>query len=116
MIKRINKSKTNFENQSAKNRKYTSDKKHHEVKDHCHNTGTYRGAAHSICNFKYDVSKEITVVFYNELNNHYIIKEVVKKFEKYFNCLREKTEILKIFSFPITKEVKSIDKDYKNPI
>ena len=29
-----------------------SDKKHHKVKDHCHYTGKYRGAAHNICKLK----------------------------------------------------------------
>ena len=35
-----------------------------KVRDHCHYTGTYRGAAHSICNLKYDVPNEIPVVFW----------------------------------------------------
>ena len=34
-------------------------KKYHKVKDHCHYTGKYRGAAHDICNLRYKISKEI---------------------------------------------------------
>ena len=33
------------------------------VRGHCHYTGQYRGAAHSICNFKFKVLNEISVVF-----------------------------------------------------
>ena len=42
-----------------------SDKKHHKVRDHCHYMGKYRGAAHNICNLRYKVPKEISVVFHN---------------------------------------------------
>ena len=34
-----------------------SDKKYHKVKDHCHYTGKYRGAAHDICNLRYKSPK-----------------------------------------------------------
>ena len=27
-------------------------KKYHKVRDHCHYTGKYRGAAHEICNLR----------------------------------------------------------------
>ena len=32
-------------------------KSHHKVRDHCHYTGKYRGAAHSICNLRYKYQK-----------------------------------------------------------
>ena len=38
------------------------DKKYCKVRDHCHYTGEYRGAAHSISNLKYCVSKKIPIV------------------------------------------------------
>ena len=56
-------------------------KKYCKVKDHCHYTGEYWGAAHSICNLKYSVSKQIIIVFY------FIIKELEEKLKKQFSCL-----------------------------
>ena len=35
------------------------------VRDHCHLTGKYRGAAHEICNLKYKIPKFFSVVFHN---------------------------------------------------
>ena len=35
------------------------------VRDHCHLSGKYRGAAHEICNLKYKVPKFLPVVFHN---------------------------------------------------
>ena len=56
--------------------KYLKNKKHHKVRDHCHYIGEYWGAAHSICNLKYSVSKTIPIVFHNISNYdyHFIIK------------------------------------------
>ena len=34
-----------------------------KVRDQCHYTGKYRGAAHNICNLRYKIPKEIPVVF-----------------------------------------------------
>ena len=39
-----------------------------KVRDHCHYTGKYKGAAHSICNLKFNVPYEIPVVFHNGSN------------------------------------------------
>ena len=51
-------------------------KLYHKVRDHCHYTGNFRGAAHSIRNLKYKTPKEIPVVFRNgsTYDYHFIIK------------------------------------------
>ena len=36
-----------------------------KVRDHCRFTGKFRGAAHSECNLRYKVPKEISIVFHN---------------------------------------------------
>ena len=65
----------------------------------------YRGAAHSICNFKYSVPKKIPLVFYNGSNYdyHFIIKELAKEFQKQFTCLGENIEKYKTFTVLIEK-------------
>ena len=72
---------------------------------------SYRAAAHSICNLKFNVPNEIPVVFHNGSNCDYdfIIKELANEFEGQFECLGENTE--KCISIPIKKEVTKIDKD-----
>ena len=61
-------------------------KNYSQVRDHCHFTGKYRGAAHSICNLKYKVPKDIPVVFHNGsiYDNHLIIKQISEDFNGYF--------------------------------
>ena len=46
-------------------------KKCHKVRDHCHNTGKSRVAAHEICNLKYKTPKEIPVLF------HYVLCTII---------------------------------------
>ena len=80
---------------------HISNKKHHKVRDHCHYTGEYRGAAHNVCNLRYKMPKEISIVFHNcsTYDYHSIIKELVKEFEGNFECLGENTEkIYNVFS------------------
>ena len=53
-----------------------------KVRDHNHYTGKYRGAAHSICNLRYKIQKDIPVVTRDGRNNdfHLIITELAKEF------------------------------------
>ena len=51
--------------------KYVKDKKYCNVRNHCHYTGEYKCAVHSMCNLKYIVSEEISIVFHNESNYDY---------------------------------------------
>ena len=94
-----------------------NDKKQQKVKDQCHCTGIYRGAAHNICNLRYKVPKEIPVVFHNgsTYDYHFIIKELVKEFNGNFDCLGENTEKYITFSVPLKKktENKDIEINYK---
>ena len=48
------------------------------VRDHCHYTGRYRGAAHNICNLKYSKPNNISVFFHNLANydSHLFIKRL----------------------------------------
>ena len=88
-----------------------NDKKQQKVRDHCHYTGKYRGAAHNICNLRYKVPKEIPVVFHNcsTYDYHFIINELVKEFKGNFECLGENTEKYITFSVPIKKKIENID-------
>ena len=90
----------------------TDDKKHYKVKDHCHYTGKYRGAAHNICNLRCRIPKEIPIVFHNgsTYDYHFIIKELVKECDGNFECLGENTEKYITLSVPLTKEIKNKNK------
>ena len=60
---------------------------------------------------RYKVPKEIPVVFHNDstYDYHFIIKELVKKFDGNFECLRENTEKHLTFSVPIKKKIANKD-------
>ena len=89
------------------------DKEYYKVRDHCHYTRKYRGAAQSICNLKYSVPKKGPIVFRNGSNHdyHFILIELVEEFKKQFTCLAEKNEKYITFTVAIEKEVTRIDKN-----
>ena len=51
-----------------------------KVRDHCHYTRKYRGAAHSKCNLEYKIVKEIPVRFHNGsvYDYHFTIKYLAR--------------------------------------
>ena len=62
-----NEEKESYENQEVFyifKKEFCTDK-NDKVRDHCHYAGKFRGAAHNICNLKYKIPKEISVVFHN---------------------------------------------------
>ena len=85
--------------------KVVLNKRYHKVRDHCHYTGKFRGAAHSISNLWYKIPKEITIVFPNgsTYNYHFIIKQPAKEFDSQLECLGENTKKYITFSVSIKK-------------
>ena len=86
-----------------------------KVRDHCHYTRKFRGAAHSNCNLQYKVPKKIPIVFHNgsTYDYHFIIKQLAEDFKGQFECLGENTEKYISFSVPIKKEVANDDNNKK---
>ena len=86
-----------------------------KVKDHCHYTRKYRGAAHSVCNLRYKVVKEIPVVFHNgsSYDYHFIVKYLAREFCGYFECLGENTEKYITFSVPVKKVINNENENDK---
>ena len=61
-----------------------------KVRDHCHITGKFRGAAHNQCNLKFKIPKKLRIIFHNlegydehiifeELNNFDVAIDVIPK-------------------------------------
>ena len=69
------------------------DKNYKKVRDHCHLTGKYRGAAHSICNLKYKIPKFFPVIFHNlsGYDSHLFIKNFGKS-EGKIDCIPNNEE------------------------
>ena len=104
---------TNKEIKSYKKQKYATYVKKRfviikikKVRGHCYYTRKFRGAAHSECNLRYKVPKEIPVLFHSgsTYDYHFIIKKLAEEFEGKFKCLGENTKIYITFSVPLKKE------------
>ena len=83
MIPLTNKEVKSYEKQKVCQickKEFCDDKNKKKVRDHCHYTGKVRGAAHSVCNLRHKVPKEIPIVFHNgsRYDYHFIIKKLAK--------------------------------------
>ena len=92
-----------------------------KVRDHCHYTGRYRGAAHNKCNLKYKKPKFIPVVFHNlsGYDSHLFIRNlgytdgnidcIPKNMEKYISF----TKNIKVGEYKDKKTGDVKDKNFK---
>ena len=89
------------------------DKNKEKVKDHCHYTGRYRGAAHNKCNLDYRRPDFTPVVFHNlsGYDSHLFIKNLGFS-EGNIDCIPNNKE--KYISFSKKIQVKSYTKKVKN--
>ena len=82
MIPLTNKEIKSYEKQKVCHickKEFCDDKNKKKVRDQCHYTGKFREAAHTVCNLRYKVPKEISIVFHNgSTYYHFIIKKLGK--------------------------------------
>ena len=76
-----------------------------KVKDHCHYTGKFREAAHSIWNLRYKVPDNIPLIIHNaSYDTHFIINQLAKEFKGQLDCIGENMKKYVTFSVPINKK------------
>ena len=69
-----------------------------KVKDHCHYTGKFRGAAHNKCNLNYKLPKDIPIIIHNaSYDTHFIINQLAEEFKGGLNCIEEYGKIYHFF-------------------
>ena len=69
---------------------YTNRKK---VKDRCHYTVKFRGAAHGKCNLNYKVLKDIPLIIHNaNYDTHFIINQLAEEFKGELDSIGENME------------------------
>ena len=73
------------------------------VREHCHVTGKYRGAAHNSCNLNFKQMERIPVFFHNlrEYDSHLIMEAIGKIKHKKIYCIPQNHE--KYISFSLGK-------------
>ena len=82
-----------------------------KVKDHCHYTGKFRGAAHNICNLIYNDQKEIPIIIPNaSYDTHFILNQLAIEFKGEFNCIGDNMEKYITFSVLTKKECNNNNK------
>ena len=69
-----------------------------KVRDHCHVTGKFRGAAHWSCNINLQLTKKVPVIFHNlrGYDSHLIFDEL-NKFDVKINVIPNRLEIYMAF-------------------
>ena len=84
-----------------------------KVRDHCHYSGKFRGAAHNQCNLNYKAPKFIPVVFHNlsGYDSHLFIKKLHGDNGEKINCIPNNEE--KYISFSREVIVDKFEKDGK---
>ena len=99
----------NDEYENDENDENENDEKFNEyrkVKDHCHYTRKFRGAGHSECNLKYQVSKNIPILIHNTgYDTHFIISQLAEEFKSKFECIGEDMENILLFQYQFKKNV-----------
>ena len=78
------------------------------VRDHCHITRKFRGAAHCSCNINLQLTKKVPVIFYNlrGYSSHLIFDEL-KNFDVKIGVISNRLE--KYMAFFLNKNVVFID-------
>ena len=73
-----------------------------KVRDHCHITGKYRGAAHVKCNLNFKITDKIPVIFHNlrGYDSHFIIQEIGEIIKKHPIKVKGKEEEMNINIIP----------------
>ena len=79
-----------------------------KVRDHDHNTGKYRGAAHSNCNIDLKLTKNVSVIFHNlRVYDSNLIMQEIGKSDVKVNVIPNRLE--KYMAFTINKNLIFID-------
>ena len=99
------------------------------IRDHCHVTGKFRGAAHKSCNLSFKLTKKVPVIFHNLKNydSHLILNKLDKfdlkikvmpnALEKYMAFFLNKNSVfidsMQFMNSSLDKLVNLSDKDFK---